>query len=52
MAFPDQNATMTFFGPPWLEAEVKEIRMGHRVLLNFCVDWNIGGADFCKKCRQ
>lgn len=26
-----------FWVPPWLEAEMKEIRMGHRVLLNVCI---------------
>lgn len=32
---PDQNANIVFLASPWLEAEVKEIRMGHKVLLNF-----------------
>lgn len=49
MAFPDQNATVTFLGPPWLEAEVKEIRMGHKVLLNFCVNWDISGVNFLQE---
>lgn len=34
---PDQNAAVFFFSPPWLETEVKEIKMGHKVLLNFCL---------------
>lgn len=34
---PDQNATIIFLAPSWLEAEVKEIRMGHKVLLTLCL---------------